>query len=201
MSVCSEPATVSIHPAPVDIPTTQSIDNASELSTNNTAGQKSKETDILMRPTSLMLTANRAESKPPTITERNESDKFTNESEQPTKQVNTRKPLFRSNSSSLHKKPSLFVPIATSSATEKFKLSNELDKIFVISDCQASNLDDSIKVIDERRMKNMPKSDRARLYKSNTIICEEYYRDEPFNEPNDITKAIAEIASDENVDI
>lgn len=71
----------------------------------------------------------------------------------------------------------------------------------MISDGQASHSDDSIKVIDERRMKNMPKSDRARLYKSNTIICEEYYRDEPLTERTDITKVIAEISSAENVDI
>lgn len=98
------------------------------------------------------------------------------------------KPLFRSNSSSLHKRQSTFVPAATTSASNKFKLSSELDQIFVISSSRSSNdattadVDDdnydSIEVIDERRMKNMPKSDRARLYKSNTFICEEYYTNE-----------------------
>lgn len=107
------------------------------------------------------------------------------------------KPLFRSNSSSLHKRQSTFVPAATTSAGNKFKLSSELDQIFVISSSSRSNIDctsasapvaaatgdddenyDSIEVIDERRMKNMPKSDRARLYKSNTFICEEYYTNE-----------------------
>lgn len=93
------------------------------------------------------------------------------------------KTLFRSNSSSLHKRQSTFVP-ATTSANNKFKLSSQLDQIFVISSNRSSNTDDdddyydSIEVIDERRMKNMPKSDRARLYKSNTFICEEYYTNE-----------------------
>lgn len=94
-----------------------------------------------------------------------------------------KKPLYRSNSSSLHKRNSSFVPSATTSAGNKFRLSTELDQIFVISNNnRPSDPDDdnydSIDVIDERRMKNMPKSDRARLYKSNTFICEEYYTNE-----------------------
>lgn len=92
------------------------------------------------------------------------------------------KTLFRSNSSSIHKRQSTFVPAATTSANNKFKLSSELDQIFVISSNRSINIEDdnydSIEVIDERRMKNMPKSDRARLYKSNTFICEEYYTNE-----------------------
>lgn len=103
------------------------------------------------------------------------------------------KTLFRSNSSNLHKRQSTFVPAATTPSRNKFKLSSELDHIFVISNNRSSNTDDdnydSIEVIDERRMKNMPKSDRARLYKSNTFICEEYYRNEPSSNVYDDEKA------------
>lgn len=66
------------------------------------------------------------------------------------------------------------VPI-TSPSNSKYKLSSELDQIYFISSNKDDDKYDSIDVIDERRMKNLPKSEKARLYKSNTFICEEYY--------------------------
>lgn len=61
-------------------------------------------------------------------------------------------PLFRSISSSLHKRQSKFVPAANS----------EIDQIFVISkNCSDDDNYDSIEVIDERRTKNM--QDRAKF--------------------------------------
>lgn len=130
----------------------------------------------MKRPSTLVLDCNRVETslcvniQKQTIEEANS-------------QQRAQKTLFRSNSSSLHKRPSTFVPAVTTSASNKFKLSSELDQIFVISSNRSNNVEeenyDSIQVIDERRMKNMPKSDRARLYKSNTFICEEYYTDKP----------------------
>lgn len=134
-----------------------------------------EQTVQIKRPTTLVLDCNRVD-----IAVNDDDPK--DMSEKPSTRLPSQKPLFRSNSSGLHKRLSTFVPVATSSATNKFRLSSELDQIFVISSSQPSNADDdnydSIKVIDERRMKNMPKSDRARLYKSNTFICEEYYANE-----------------------
>lgn len=139
----------------------------------------------IKRPTTLVLSCNRVNAIEIDAIATASADnqlKEKNCREQPpsihSKQL--QKTLYRSNSSSLHKRRSSFVPSATTLAGNKFKLSNELDQIFVISnnnrptDPDDDNYD-SIEVIDERRMKNMPKSDRARLYKSNTFICEEYY--------------------------
>lgn len=127
----------------------------------------------LKRPSTLVLDCNRVET---VVASTSQTSNRTN----PKECASTQKVLFRSNSSSLHKRQSTFVPAATTSASNKFKLSSELDQIFVISSNSNNDVEnvenyDSIQVIDERRMKNMPKSDRARLYKSNTFICEEYY--------------------------
>lgn len=66
-------------------------------------------------------------------------------------QTRISKSLFRSNSSSLHRRQSTLAPAT--------KLNCELDQIFVISSNRSSNIDegnyDSISVIDERRIKNM----------------------------------------------
>lgn len=151
----------------------------------------------IKRPTTLVLDCNRVD---PVVAStsacKNECKSTTAQIENTTEKSSSirqiPKTLFRSNSSSLHKRQSTFVPAATTSAGNKFKLSSELDQIFVISSSRSSNDGaaitdgddddhdnyDSIEVIDERRMKNMPKSDRARLYKSNTFICEEYYTNE-----------------------
>lgn len=151
------------------------------------------------RPTSLVLKCNRSETvttsaivnepiEEPVDEEMDDEQQSQPQAQQSQEhqqqQQQNKKFLYRSNSSSIHKRLSSFVPTATTSATNKFKLSSELDKIFVISSNRPTALNsddddyDSIEVIDERRMKNMPKSDRARLYKSNTFICEEYYTNE-----------------------
>ena len=62
---------------------------------------------------------------------------------------------------------------------QKCKLGNEFDQIYFISSNKEDEYYDSIEVIDERRQKNFQKSDSARLYKSNTFICEEYYSSPP----------------------
>lgn len=91
--------------------------------------------------------------------------------------------LYRSNSSSLHKRPTSLVPISSAANNNKYKLSSELDQIYFISSNKDDDNYDSIEVIDERRMKNLPKSEKARLYKSNTFICEEYYTSTPAPQP------------------
>lgn len=155
------------------IPIVPQSSNVINIDQEKTASAKSPQ---MKRPSTLILDCNRVE----TATLR-KADK-TREGKQAIAQPRLPKALYRSNSSSLHKRQSTFVPAATTSASNKFKLSSELDQIFVISSSRSNDADeknyDSIDVIDERRMKNMPKSDRARLYKSNTFICEEYYTDE-----------------------
>lgn len=194
LSVCSEPANVSVHPVPVDHSGETNTDDVTKQPTTTPSPadnrtHKSQQIDGFKRPTSLSLRADRSETKP-TVIDATISARCANETAQPSKQIGIRKKLFRSNSSNLDKKPSSLDSGASTSATDKFQLSNELDKIFVISDIETSNLDDSIQVIDERRMKNMPKSERARLYKSNTIICEEYYRGEPIVDLIDADKSV-----------
>lgn len=141
---------------------------------------KEEQTVQIKRPTTLVLTCNHVTDE--TLAYEGNQTVENSSEEASTQQSRISKTLFRSNSSSLHKRKSRFVPAATTSASDKFKLSSELDQIFVICSNRPNNLDDdnydSIEVIDERRMKNMPKSDRARLYKSNTFICEEYYTNE-----------------------
>lgn len=85
------------------------------------------------------------------------------------------KHLYRSNSSSLHKRTSKIVSPTSDIVNDKYKLSRELDRIYFISSNKDDENYDSIEVIDERRRKNLPKSEHSRLYKSNTFICEEYY--------------------------
>lgn len=123
------------------------------------------EVAAIKRPNSLMLNCNRNE--------------FDNNSISGGLQLSKRRKhhryLYRSNSSSLHKRPTTLVPIASAASNTKYKLSSELDQIYFISSNKDDDNYDSIEVIDERRMKNLPKSEKARLYKSNTFICEEYY--------------------------
>lgn len=130
----------------------------------------------IKRPTTLVLDCNRVDTFIPTATIMKNAIKPVTEDtcdSASVQQTRISKPLFRSNSSSLHKRQSTFVPAATTSSSRKFQLSCELDQIFVISSNRPSNIDDdnynSIEVIDERRIKNM--KDRAKLYKSNTFIC------------------------------
>lgn len=75
------------------------------------------------------------------------------------------------------------MPIASAASNTKYTLSSELDQIYFISNNKDDDNYDSIEVIDERRMKNLPKSEKARLYKSNTFICEEYYSSAPASVP------------------
>lgn len=160
--------------------------NASQKTTvTSSEAKKSYETPQIVqvkRPTTLELDSNRMGGINAPSTSYLKNDNKNESSSIQQSQQQHLKTLFRSNSSSIHKRPSTFVPAATTSANNKFKLSSELDQIFVISSNRSINTDDdnydSIDVIDERRMKNMPKSDRARLYKSNTFICEEYYTNE-----------------------
>lgn len=195
LSVCSEPANIPVYQLSIDQSLVEEMPKQSTppLSPNTSSytTQKSiflraisdEQSMQIKRPTSLVLACNRVEATNTitTITEDNKNEEQLNKTEKSNQK--SQKHLYRSNSSSLHKRPSTFVPSATSSENNKFKLSSELDKIFVISsNNRSSNLDDdnynSIEVIDERRMKNMPKTDHARLYKSNTFICEEYYTNE-----------------------
>lgn len=122
------------------------------------------EASMVKRPNSLWLNCNRNE--------------FDNNGisggQQLSKKRKHHRYLYRSNSSSLHKRPTTMVPIVSAS-NSKYKLSSELDQIYFISSNKDDDKYDSIDVIDERRMKNLPKSEKARLYKSNTFICEEYY--------------------------
>lgn len=155
------------------MPNLPNVEKIAQQITEESASEQSLQ---LKRPTTLVLDCNRMETfAPGTSSKKNvikqatcsTSDDATVQPARPTK------PLFRSNSSSLHKRQSTFVPAATSAGSSKFKLSCELDQIFVISSNRPSNIDDdnydSIEVIDERRMKNM--KDRAKLHKSNTFIC------------------------------
>lgn len=123
------------------------------------------EVTVVKRPNSLLLNCNRNE--------------FDNNSisggQQLSKKRKQNRYLYRSNSSSLHKRPTSMVPCASAASTSKYTLSSELDQIYFISSNKDDDNYDSIEVIDERRMKNLPKSEKARLYKSNTFICEEYY--------------------------
>lgn len=156
------------------------VQNITTLSVETTSSDE--KTVQIKRPTTLVLDCNRVDSVASTSECKSTTAQIENSIEKSSiRQIP--KTLFRSNSSSLHKRQT------TTSAGNKYKLSSELDQIFVISSCRSINdavaataIDadvddnyDSIEVIDERRMKNMPKSDRARLYKSNTFICEEYY--------------------------
>lgn len=160
------------------------VENGNHQSTISLETTSDEQSVQIKRPTTLLLDCNRVD---PVVAStsacKNENMKSSNgNSIENSSTRHVPKTLFRSNSSSLHKRSSTFVPAATTLAGNKFKLSSELDKIFVISGNRPNNAEDdnydSIEVIDERRMKNMPKSDRARLYKSNTFICEEYYTNE-----------------------
>lgn len=83
--------------------------------------------------------------------------------------------LYRSNSSSMYKRPTKLSATGGKSI-DKSKLINENYQIYFISDNNKNNDNyDSIEVIDERRMTNLSKIDKNRLYKSNTSIYEEYY--------------------------
>lgn len=153
--------------------------HSTEIHTTEKAAKIAREeqTGPIKRPTTLVLACNHVEGVTEGTLAYDGNQIVENSSEVVSiQQSRISKTLFRSNSSSLHKRKSRFVPAATTSASDKFKLSSELDQIFVICS-DRPNIDD-IEVIDERRMKNMPKSDRARLYKSNTFICEEYYTNE-----------------------
>lgn len=177
LSVSSEPSNIPIYQLSNDnsllgeVPKVPHSLNAVRTTQKLTI-EKSEQSLHIRRPTTLVLDCNRTEtSLPSSSTSKQATDDVSeNASAQPTR---ISKPLFRSNSSSLHKRQSTFVPAVTTSSSSKFKLSCELDQIFVISSNRPSNIDDdnynSIEVIDERRMKNM--KDRAKLYKSNTFIC------------------------------
>ncbi|XP_031636980.1 uncharacterized protein LOC116349598 isoform X2 [Contarinia nasturtii] len=195
LSVCSEPANIPIYQLSIEhslaeeepkVPQSPIVVDTTTLTTEMTSEEQSVQPK---RPTTLVLDCNRVNSS----VFKNETKMRIVSNEKSIEKPSTRqipKTLFRSNSSNLHKRISTFVPAATTSASNKFKLSSELDQIFVISSNRSINTAtnnagtteddsyDSIEVIDERRMKNMPKSDRARLYKSNTFICEEYYTNE-----------------------
>lgn len=203
LSVCSEPANIPVYQLSIDqslveevpkVPQSpivvNAVQNITTLSVETTSSDE--KTVQIKRPTTLVLDCNRVDPVASTSECKSTTAQIENSIEKSSiRQIP--KTLFRSNSSSLHKRPIVsFVPSATTSAGNKYKLSSELDQIFVISSCRSINdavaataIDadaddnyDSIEVIDERRMKNMPKSDRARLYKSNTFICEEYYTNE-----------------------
>lgn len=178
--MCSEPANLPPYQLSIDQSLPEELPKP-PTPPPQTSGEQAK------RPTSLVLKCNRIESTKAasaTTSSTTTTNAIINEQTDAKQQEAIKKILYRSNSSSLHKRPSSFVPAATTSANDKFRLSSELDKIFVISSNRPTALTaddenyDSIEVIDERRMKNMPKSDRARLYKSNTFICEEYYTNE-----------------------
>lgn len=182
LSICSEPAHIPVHQLSADhsdvmpiVPNVSNVEKKSAVEMKRASADKSPQ---MKRPSTLVLDCNRVET---TLCVKNINKQTIGEAN--SQQRATQKTLFRSNSSSLHKRSSSFVPVVTTSASNKFKLSSELDQIFVISSNRSNNVEDenydSIQVIDERRMKNMPKSDRARLYKSNTFICEEYYTDKP----------------------
>lgn len=227
LSVCSEPANIPVYQLSIDqslveevpkVPQSPNVVNTSQKSATlsvemtttmpKTTAASDEQSVQIRRPTTLgIVDCNRVDpvvvastSTECTTSKATTSAQIESSAEKAAssgRQMS--KPLFRSNSSSLHKRPSTFVPAATTSAGNKFKLSSELDQIFVISSSSSSRSNnddasasasvttagggdddnyDSIEVIDERRMKNMPKSDRARLYKSNTFICEEYYTNE-----------------------
>lgn len=196
MSVCSEPANIPIYQLSIDqslaeevpkVPKSSNIVNTTQIQTKLTVEMTGiDETTVqIKRPTTLVLDCNRVDNAIASTSGciKNDIKKIMNENLMEKSGIRQMpKPLYRSNSSNLHKRPSTFVPAATTTATNKYKLSSELDKIFVISNNRTNDINDenydSIEVIDERRMKNMPKSDRARLYKSNTFICEEYYTNE-----------------------
>lgn len=150
------------------------------------------EASVIKRPNSLWLNCNRNE--------------FLNNGisgeQQLSKKRKHHRYLYRSNSSSLHKRPTTMVPIASAS-NSKYKLSSELDQIYFISSNKDDDKYDSIDVIDERRMKNLPKSEKARLYKSNTFICEEYYTSAQSQAKCDIertTTTAPAVNSSENVE-
>lgn len=157
------------------------MQNSTTLSIETTSGEQSMQ---LKRPSTLVLDCNRVDPVlASTSAYKNKILSNDNVIENPSLR-HVSKTLLRCNSSSLHKGQNTFVPATTTSAANKFKLNSELDQIFVISrnrpNASADEDDnyDSIEVIDERRMKNMPKSEQARLYKSNTFICDEYYTNE-----------------------
>lgn len=206
LSVCSEPSNIPIYQSINDrslsgeVPKVPHSSNA--IRTTQTLAEEKSTTTIneeqtlqIRRPTTLVLDCNRVETFIPktSIIKRNASLNPANEdtsesasASSSVQQSRISKPLFRSNSSSLHKRQSTFVPAATTPSSSKFKLSCELDQIFVISNNRPSNIDEdnynSIEVIDERRIKNM--KDRAKLYKSNTFICAS--SEPPTNEENTI---------------
>lgn len=182
MSVCSEPANLSIYQSSAEncflkmsptVPQSSNVVGSEQSSIEmKTVSSSSLQTK---RPSTLLLDCYCVEN----VSRQLIHNKDENQTLEKPSHPRHPKTLFRSNSSCLHKRQSTFVPTATTSSSNKFKLSDELDQIFVISSNHSNDFDDekydSIDVIDERRMKNMPKSDRARLYKSNTFICEEYY--------------------------
>lgn len=181
LSVCSEPSNIPAyqvandHPLSGDVPKVPHLTNAARA-TQPLAEEKnctiSEEQSLqIKRPTTLVLDCNRVETFVPhtsiTINTSEPANETTCENTS-VQQARISKALFRSNSST-------FAPVASSSSSSKFKLSNELDQIFVISSNRPSNIEDdnynSIEVIDERRIKNM--KDRAKLYKSNTFASSE----------------------------
>lgn len=185
LSVCSEPSNIPTyqvandHPLSGDVPKVPHSTNAART-TETLAEEKnctiSEEQSLqIKRPTTLVLDCNRVETFLPAHTSVTmHTSKPANEDicESASKQqqkARISKALFRSNSSTVVQ------TVAASSSSSKFKLSNELDQIFVISSNRQSNIEDdnynSIEVIDERRIKNM--NDRAKLYKSNTIASSE----------------------------
>ncbi|XP_055309368.1 uncharacterized protein LOC129573125 isoform X2 [Sitodiplosis mosellana] len=235
LSVCSEPANIPVYQLSIDqtlaeevvpkVPQSPNVVNKVQISTTlsvETTTTTSDEQSVqIKRPTTLgildcnrvdpVVVASTSNECTTTTTTATTSVQIENPAEKPSSSVRQiPKTLFRSNSSSLHKRESTFVPAATTSAANKFKLSSELDHIFVISTSRSNNDGtfasvsaagddenyDSIEVIDERRMKNMAKSDRARLYKSNTFICEEYYTNEQLACVMDTTTTIIEPAKE-----
>lgn len=173
MSICSEPAPAPTYqlsvdqvlaeenPRQVNCPI-QDTDNDSI--SNEIISPKNDETIpvAVKRPDTLILNCNR-----------NRNDNKQEKIER------NKKYLYRSNSSNLHKRPSLVSITATTSSKREF------DQIYFISSNKDDDNYDSIEVIDERRMKNLPKSEKARLYKSNTFICEEYYTQTQANSANE----------------
>lgn len=179
LSVCSEPSNIPIYQSSSETGELPKVPNSSKT----IVGKSNEQPVQIKRPTTLILDCNRVETiSPSTSSNKNTAEEKTEKTcdDAMTPKTRITKPLFRSNSSSLHKRQSTFVPEVTSTGNSKFKLSCELDQIFVISSNRPSNIDedyDSIEVIDERRrMKN-----RGKLYKSNTFICAS---SEPTNEKN-----------------
>lgn len=190
ISICSEPSNIPLYQLSIDqsfpeenlkveerpneIETLAQLHEENESKTtvvesvpkpNDSIDTASIEAVAVKRPDSLLLNCNRSEF----------DNNHISAGQQLSKKRKQHRYLYRSNSSSLHKRPTTLVPIATAVGNSKYELSSELDQIYFISSNKDDDNYDSIEVIDERRMKNLPKSEKARLYKSNTFICEEYY--------------------------